>query len=149
MQGNFYGYQQQRFLLLLFWGILSIITGSALQLNSQSFWKQFGIQSLLWGAIDAALALFGLTGANKKEERYTLGELDVTEQQKDARTFYRILLVNTGLDVGYVALGAWLMGRFQSRADRRGMGLGILIQGIWLFLFDGLVSQEVRSEWGM
>ena len=66
MQGNFYGYQQRRFLLLLFWGLLSVIAGSALQLNHKSFWKQFGIQAFLWGAIDATLALFGLTGANKK-----------------------------------------------------------------------------------
>ena len=149
MQGNFYGYQQQRFLLLLSWGLLSVIAGSALQLNSQPFWKQFGIQSLLWGTIDAALALFGLNGANKKEERYALGELNETETQKDTRTFYRILLINFGFDAGYIALGAWLTQHFSTRPDRRGMGLGILIQGLWLFLFDGLLSQEVRSQWKM
>ena len=47
MQGNFYGYQHQRFLLLLGWGLLSVITGFALQLNPKSFWKQFGIHALL------------------------------------------------------------------------------------------------------
>ena len=149
MQGNFYSYQQRRFQLLLLWSLLSIITGSALQLVTQSFWKQFGLQSLLWGAIDAALALFGFNGANKKEDSYLLGELNETEIQKDARSFYRILLINFGLDVGYIALGAWLMGRFKTRPDRRGMGLGILIQGLWLFLFDGFLSQEVRSKWKM
>ena len=149
MHGNFYGYQQQRFLLLLSWGLLSVIAGSALQFNSQPFWKQFGIQSLLWGAIDAALALFGHNGANKKEERLALGQLNETETQKDTRTFYRILLINAGLDIGYIALGAWLMQHFNTRPDRRGMGFGILIQGIWLFLFDGLLSQEVRFKWKM
>ena len=149
MQGNFYGYQHQRFLLLLAWGLLSVITGFALQLNPKTFWKQFGLQALLWGAIDAALAVFGLTGANKKEERYALGELDSTDEQKDARSFYRILLINTGLDVGYITLGAWLLLRFKARPDRRGMGLGILIQGLWLFLFDGLISREVRTDWKM
>ncbi len=147
MQGTFYGYQKQRFSLLLFWSLLSIITGSALQLNIQPFWKQFGLQSLLWGAIDAALALFGYNGANKKEGRYHLGELDETEIQKDTRSFYRILLINFGLDIGYIALGAWLIARFKTRSDRRGMGLGILIQGLWLFFFDGFLSQEVRSKW--
>ena len=149
MQGNFYGYQHKRFLLLLGWGLLSVIAGFALQLNPKPFWKQFGIQALLWGAIDAALALFGIIGADKKGKRYVFGELGPTDEQKEARSFYRILLINTGLDVGYVALGAWLMQRFKTRADRRGMGLGILIQGLWLFLFDGLVSQEVRSDWKM
>ncbi len=149
MQGNFYGYQHQRFLFLLGWGMLSVITGFGLQLNSKLFWKQFGIQTLLWGAIDAALALYGISSSDKKGKRYILGEFGPADEQREARTFYRILLINTGLDVGYIAFGAWLMGRFQTRADRRGMGLGILIQGLWLFLFDGLVSQEVRSNWKM
>ena len=149
MQGNFYGYQQRRFQLLLIWGLLSVIAGSALQLNAQPFWKQFGLQSLLWGAIDAALALFGLLGASKKEDRYLLGELDSTEIQKDTRNFYRIILINFGLDIGYIALGIWLMNHFNARPDRRGMGLGILIQGLWLFLFDGFISLEVRSRWEM
>lgn len=149
MRGNFYGYQHQRFLLLLGWGLLSTIAGSALQLNQKSFWKQFGIQALLWGVIDAALAIFGIIGADKKGKRYVLGELGASDEQKEARSFYRILLINTCLDVGYIGLGVWLMQRFQARADRRGMGFGILIQGLWLFLFDGLVSQEVRSDWKM
>ncbi len=147
MQGNFYGYQQRRFLLLLGWGLLSIIAGFTLQRNAKSFWQQFGIQALTWGAIDAALALFGLTSANKKEERYVLGELDSRDEQKEARTFYRILLIHAGLDVGYITGGAWLMQRFKAHADRCGMGLGILVQGLWLFLFDGLISQEVRRDW--
>ncbi len=147
MQENFYSYQQRRMSLLLGWGILSIIVGFVVQRNSQPFWKQFGLQALIWGAIDAALALFGLNSANKKEERYALGELGTTDEHKEARSFYRILLINTGLDLGYVAGGVWLMQRFKTRSDRRGMGLGILIQGLWLFLFDGLVSQEVRKPW--
>lgn len=147
MQENFYSYQQRRMSLLLGWGLLSVIAGFVVQRNHQSFWKQFGLQAFLWGAIDAALALFGLISANKKEERYALGELGTNDEQKEARNFYRILLINTGLDVGYVAGGAWLMRHFKTRSDRRGMGLGILIQGLWLFLFDGLVSQEVRNRW--
>ena len=147
MQENFYGYQQRRMSLLLGWGLLSVIAGFVVQRNPQSFWKQFGLQALLWGAIDAVLALFGLTGANKKEERYVRGELDTTDEQKEARNFYCILLINTGLDVGYVVGGVWIMQHFKTRSDRRGMGLGIIIQGLWLFLFDGLVSQEVRSRW--
>ncbi len=147
MQGNFYGFQQRRFLLLLGWGLLSIIAGFAVQRNAKSFWQQFGIQALTWGAIDAALALFGLTSANKKEERYVHGELDSRDEQKEARTFYRILLINAVLDVGYITGGAWFMQRFKAREDRRGMGLGILVQGLWLFLFDCLVSQEVCRDW--
>jgi hypothetical protein len=111
------------------------------------FWRQFGLQALVWGAIDAMLAAFGLRSADKKQERHALGELSFHDEAREARSFYRILLINTGLDVLYVVGGAWLMQRFKARADRRGMGLGIIVQGLWLFLFDGLVSQEVRGKW--
>lgn len=147
MSENFYRYQQRRLSLLLGWGSISMIVGLVVQFNSKPFWKQFGLQALLWGAIDAALAVFGLRSANKKQGRYALGELNFHDEKKEARGFYRILLINTGLDVFYVVGGAWLMQRFKDRADRRGMGLGILVQGLWLFLFDGLVLQEVRRRW--
>jgi len=130
VQENFYGYQQRRLSLLLNWGFLSMIAGLVVQFNSKPFWKQFGLQALLWGAIDAALAVFGLRSASQKENRYTLGKPSFHDEAKDARVFYRILLINTGLDVLYVASGTWLMQRFKEHADRRGMGLGILVQGL-------------------
>lgn len=147
MQENFYGYQQRRMSLLLGWGLFSIVAGLLAQRNPRAFWKQFGLQALTWGAIDAALALFGLNGANKKEERFALGELGARDEAKEARGFYRILLINTGLDVLYIAGGAWLLQRFKGRDDRQGMGVGVMVQGVWLLLFDGLVSQEVRKRW--
>jgi len=147
VQENFYGYQQRRMSLLLGWGLFSIVAGLLAQRNPRAFWKQFGLQALTWGAIDAALALFGLNGANKKEERFALGELGARDEAKEARGFHRILLINTGLDVLYIAGGAWLLQRFKGRDDRQGMGVGVMVQGVWLFLFDGLVSQEVRKRW--
>lgn len=145
MLQSFYDFQQRRLSLLLLWGLASVITGLLTLLIPRAFWRQFGLQVLLWGAIDAALAAFGLNSANKKEGQRMLGQLDSSNEQKEARTFHRILLVNTFLDVGYVALGAWIMQRFRQRADRRGMGVGILVQGLWLFGFDGLLTREVGA----
>ena len=147
MRESFYHYQQRRLALLLGWGLFSVVMGLMVQFSPKTFWKQFARQALIWGAIDAALAVFGLRGASKKETRFANGELNSRDEAKEARGFYRILLINTGLDVFYVAGGAWLMQRFKTRADRRGMGLGVLVQGLWLFLFDGLVSQETLRRW--
>ncbi len=147
MRENFYRYQHRRLSLLLGWGLLSMLIGVVMPIYPNPFWRQFGLQALLWGAIDAMLAAFGLGRAGKKQEQHALGELSFHDETREARSFYRILLFNTGLDVLYVASGIWLMQRFKKRADRRGMGLGIIVQGLWLFLFDGLVSQEVRGRW--
>ena len=149
MGENFFSYQQRRIWILLVWGLASIVSGLSLQRSRSSFWKQFGLQAAMWGAIDAALAVFGLNTANKKEERLALGELTDVDEQKEARNFFRILFVNTFLDIGYVASGIWVMQRFKARADRRGAGMGIIVQGLWLFLFDGVMSQDVRRRWKM
>ncbi|HCI79431.1 MAG TPA: hypothetical protein DHW02_07060 [Ktedonobacter sp.] len=147
MEDNFFSYQQRRIWILLVWGLVSVISGLILQISRSSFWKQFGLQAVAWGAIDAALAAFGLTSANRKEERLALGKLHEVDVQKEVRGFFRILFINTFLDIVYVASGVWVMRRFKDRADRRGVGVGILVQGLWLFLFDGLMSQEGRLRW--
>ena len=147
MEENFFSYQQRRIWILLVWGLASILSGLTLRRSRSPFWKQFGLQAATWGAIDAALAVFGLYTANKKEEQFALGELSNEDARKEVQGFFRILFINTFLDIGYVASGIWMMRRFKDRADRRGVGTGILVQGVWLFLFDGLVSQEVRLRW--
>ena len=147
MQDNFFSYQQRRIWLLLIWGLGSVVSGLMLQLSRKPFWKQFGLQAAIWGAIDAALAVFGLNTANKKEERFAPGKLSSVEEQKEVRSFFRILFINTFLDIGYVLSSIWVMQHFKGRADRRGVGVGIIVQGLWLFLFDGLMSQEVWRRW--
>ena len=147
MQDNFYRYQQRRLSILLGWGVGSVVVGSSMQLITQDFWKQFGLQALAWGAIDAALALVGIRSARSKERRYEQKELDDADEKKEARTIRRILLINAGLDGLYILSGSWVIWRFQARSDRRGMGVGILLQGVWLLLFDALLARDVKKHW--
>lgn len=147
MQDNFYRYQQRRLSILLSWGVSSVVVGSIIQLITQDFWKQFGLQALAWGAIDAALALVGIRSARSKEKRYEQKELGNADEKKEARTIWRILLINAGLDGLYIVSGAWVIWRFQARSDRRGMGVGILLQGVWLLLFDALLARDVKKRW--
>ncbi|MDJ1114083.1 DUF6992 family protein [Microbacterium dauci] len=106
------------------WGTASVVIGGALALFPRT--RAFGLQNLMWGAIDVALAEFTRRqgGVPKK------------------RMLRRILLVNAALDVGYVATGAHLAARTPSfggrlsRADARGHGLAIVLQGAALFVID-------------
>ena len=73
------------------------------------------------------------------------------EQSKDTRMLRRVLWVNTGLDVLYIAGGLKLM-RTRGRTDERskGHGAGIVVQGAFLFIFDlihaVLVGRLLRRE---
>ncbi len=147
MQDNFYSYQQRRLSILLGWGIASVAVGSIMQLFAQDFWRQFGLQALAWGAIDAVLALVGIRSAQNKERRYEKKELGSTDETKEARTIWRVLLINAGLDILYIVGGSWIIWRFQMQSDRQGIGGGILLQGAWLLLFDALLARDVKKRW--
>ncbi|GCE12628.1 DUF6992 family protein [Tengunoibacter tsumagoiensis] len=146
MKTTFYHYQHRRMTVLAAWGIGSILSGGLLLSTKKNvFWKQFGLQFLLWGAIDAAIALFGSRSAQQNAQKVQTGEISALQQQRSSQSFLRIVFLNAILDLLYMGSGLWLVRRYQERKDRQGMGLGILLQGTWLFLFDSFLTIESRQ----
>ena len=64
-------------------------------------------------------------------------------RQREARNLRRLLRINAVLDIGYMAGGLALLLRPGSSERARGVGLGILLQGAFLFLFDTILSFRV------
>lgn len=114
------------------WGTASVLVGGAFALPRRT--RGFGVQTLMWGAIDLMLAAV------------TRGRDEVPQ----AQTLRRILLVNAALDVGYVAAGAHLavrtptLGGRLRPADARGHGLGVVLQGAALFVIDLTAARHLR-----
>jgi hypothetical protein len=54
---------------LLLWSGLSMISGAALWWRGNAFWRAFGIQAVVWGAIDALIAGAGLVGGRRQADR--------------------------------------------------------------------------------
>lgn len=130
---------------LLAWSVLSIAGGALLQLARSPFWRAFGQQAMGWGAIDAALALFGRRGVEKKVQR----GYPPAEAAKDLHNLRRILWFNAGLDVLYMLGGLALLRRDDE--TQRGHGAGILVQGLFLFKFDlihALLAKQDESTEG-
>src|SRR3569832_2109310 len=121
---TFFHFQERVLKILLAWGAGSVAVGAPALLSRNQALRHAGIQALAWGAIDAALAYLGRRGARAK----IAAQAQVGATQ--ARRFRTILLVNAGLDVGYVAGGLALARTSRGRADRLGMGIGILVQGL-------------------
>lgn len=114
------------------WGTASVLVGGAFALPRRT--RGFGVQTLMWGAINLALAAV------------TRGRGEVPKTQ----TLRGILLVNTVLDVGYVAAGAHLavqtptFGDRLRPADARGHGLAVVLQGAALFTIDLTAARRLR-----
>lgn len=119
-------------LKILVWGALSVGVGTALfalvrvrRIDSPLL-QHFAIQSVAWGLIDIAIAVWARQGLHLRD-------------LASAVALDRFVWLNVGLDVGYVAVGAtlvlagWNLGR---RLGLVGAGAGVIVQGCALALLD-------------
>lgn len=107
------------------WAAGSLAAGALLAGRSPGFARQ----TAAWGAVDGAIVL---VGARRRSSR---GPTPV-------RRLRQVLLVNAGLDVGYVAAGVWLLrdGRW------RGDGAAVVVQGAFLLGLDGLAARALSPR---
>lgn len=120
--------------VLLAWGGLNMLAGMALLFARNAVLRHIGIQSVAWGAIDAALGLLGRRNADRQRGNVA----------QHARSFQRLVAVNAALDVVYMLGGHALVTGAHGRTARAGAGVGIMIQGAFLFLFDSMLALAVR-----
>lgn len=120
---------------LLAWSVVSVVAGVTL-LFFGPLWQGVGLEAIAWGVIDAGIALVG--GWVARRRRAGLADPVAPEAlAREARSLRRILLINTGLDMLYVAGGVALA--LTLGVDSlfwRGNGWGIVVQGGFLFFFD-------------
>ena len=108
------------------WAAASVAVGAALSVRPAT--RGFGRQTAAWGAVDGAIAW---AGARKRRRT----------GPTDGGRLRTVLLVNAGLDVGYLAAGAWLVrdGRW------RGDGAAVLVQGAFLVLLDTTAARRLAT----
>jgi len=115
---------------LLAWSGLSIASGALLlATQSSTFWQGFAIQSLGWGVIDATIGILSLLWMKANLH-------SAEEAQKERTSFRQVMLINTALDVLYILVGVGLV--IWGNQNLQGHGYGVIVQGGFLFLFDGL-----------
>jgi hypothetical protein len=134
-------------LALFVWGAINVVGGAALAgaKHDDRAWLSASITSLGFGAINALLALplLDLSGARhaailreRSAPTAMLRERELVAQLKSGQVF----ALNTGLDVFYLATGAFLLAmsaRGTRHADwERGVGAAFLVQGTFLLGFD-------------
>jgi hypothetical protein len=120
---------------LIRWSSGSVVVGAAMMLNPDDLWRGVGAQFVGWGVIDALIAWLGQRSARKKA---AAPDAHDGERQAEARAnLRRVLWINTGLDVGYVA-GGIVLAQTKGRENPfwRGSGWGIAVQGGFLFVLD-------------
>jgi hypothetical protein len=127
---------------LLTWSGVSVALGLLMGAARTPFAHGVSSQFLGWPVINSGIALFGLFSAGRRER--TLKDAHTREQRaKEARNLRRLLRINAVLDIGYMAGGLWLLTRRDKPERLRGAGLGIVLQGAFLFVYDTVLSLKV------
>lgn len=120
---------------LLLWSGLSVAAGGWLLLLGGRTLQAAGVQAIVWGLIDAAIALFALRSLRNRQ---------ASDPAFEAARLRRILWFNTGLDVVYVTAGVLLINTLGSGdAFWLGTGWGVVAQGGFLFGFDLLHALSI------
>jgi hypothetical protein len=124
--------ERQHLLRLLSWAGLSIIAATlvAVMLAARRvhspLLKHFAVQMALWGIVIAAFASLGWRGLHLR---------DVA----GAARLERMVWLNIGLAIGYVAVGATLAVTGRALGRRMsvvGAGVGLTVHGLALLLLD-------------
>lgn len=133
---NFWQFQRMISRRLLSWSLFSMVLGLALR-GRGAFNRGLSSQFLGWGFIDALIALGGQYAAEQRLADYeNPGAEEV--KAKESRNLSRALWLNAGLDVLYMIAGLLVArrGHSEDKQERRGVGWGIFVQGLFLFVFD-------------
>lgn len=122
---------------------LSLATGSFGQRPRR---RAFHQMNLGWNAVNLAIAGFGYFGAPTDP-----ASLSLVESLQAQESIQRTLLFNAGLDLAYMAGGAYLLERAKTSpkpARDRGFGRAVILNGAFLFVFDAVLFwlHHQRSE---
>jgi hypothetical protein len=129
------------------WAVGNIAIGSVLAAKSNNAEnKAFFQMNAGWNVVNLAIAGVGLYSAQKGMPE-ALTHWDMVEKHYSLQ---KTFLFNAGLDVGYMAGGAWLMERSKTNlkkpAQMRGFGKAIVLQGSFLFVFDLAQFFIIKSD---
>ena len=132
---------------LLGWSVLNLGVGTYGNLQFEGTKKYFYQMNAGWNVVNLGLAASSF---------YTMSKLGLTEMNShdlmlESNKMGKIFLFNGGLDVGYMAFGAFLIERGKrTQSDRLfGYGQSLLLQGAFLFAFDlamyGFVNDHFKT----
>lgn len=136
---------QYQFILarrLAWWGAISFAVGIP-TLIMEPILRGFGIQAIVWGLVDFAIAVGGSILVTRR--RKALADPQAKEAvQNEADKLRRLLWWMLPLDVIYVIVGLVLVLTW-GRKDMwwLGTGLGVVVQGLFLLGFDWYHAKNV------
>ena len=132
-------------IFLTSWAGINIAGGSAAYFMAREpEWKYFHEMNVFWNTVNLGLGIAGLCNSIN-QKKYNQDKESRIRQLKKTET---VFLVNAGLDVLYISSG-FAMKHFADKSDNparlNGYGNALIMQGTFLFLFDGIEYLLLRN----
>lgn len=119
------------------WSAANIIFGSIAAGHADKSVKYFHEMNAIFNGVTLGIAGLGYLTAKKE------GSLSLAESIKKQHGIEKLFLFNAGLDIAYIAGGAYLQERAKTSIKNnykyQGYGRSIMVQGGALLLFDGVM----------
>ena len=122
-------------LVLGSWAAANILVGTYGNFKATGEAKYFHQFNAMWNVVNFGIAAFGYFNAVNSDP----ASMTNVEIIKDFNSLQNFLLLNSGLDAAYIAIGFYLKERSKnsSSSERlRGYGNSLLLQGGFLLAFD-------------
>jgi len=140
--------QKKAMIILGSWSVANMASGAILQSTTDGEEKYFHQMNLIWNTVNFALAGSSLLMTRNKD----VSNMNAAASIKAQHDLQKILLVNAGIDFGYIMLGAWYVERGKNASDtktmnrQKGYGKSIILQGSFLLLFDAITAAALSRD---
>ena len=122
------------------WGAANIVGSGIGAFTTSGETQAFHQMNVGWGVINTGLAALSLAG--NKNAKTDLSQVETIKQLEATK---RIFLFNAGLDLAYMATGAYMIEKSKSVDDTKrsnqlsGFGKSFILQGAGLMIFDAIM----------
>jgi hypothetical protein len=139
---NIWQYQYLLTKRLAFWGVGSFAIGIPL-IFMEPFLRGFGLQAMIWGAINMGIAVFAALRITKRREN-SPDPADPEIVAAEATKLRKLLILMIRCDFIYLLIGLLII-FIWGRKDAWWMGTGIsvFVQGLFLLGFDWYHVKEM------
>jgi hypothetical protein len=139
-------YNRQGMWILGSWAVLNLLVGTIRGIQTRGQVQAFHQMNAYWNLVNLGIAGYGYWQASQVSLVVNFWEVLTAQQQIE-----KVLLFNAALDLGYMAVGFFLIEKGLRLEKERWIGFGksILLQGAFLLLFDGILvgfQMELGAE---
>lgn len=131
-------------LVLSGWALTNITVGGYGNFTTNGRIKYFHQMNAAWNIVNLGIGTFAYFQALQTDP----SSFSLAQSLQESQSFEKILLLNIGLDVGYMATGAYLWERGMRKNSNRLLGYGpaLMLQGGFLLVFDAILYAVHTSQ---